>query len=137
MKKKKIIVIGSGRLGSGIAAKLSSLSKEVAIIDCDDHSFRKLDDAYSGEQVVGDATDTAVLEDAGIKEARLVAITTNDDNVNILLAHVCFYVYNVPEIYVRLSDAEKGVLLENTTIQAIYPFHLSLEAFLTSYQGEK
>ena len=137
MKKNKIIVIGSGRLGSGIAAKLSELGKEVAIIDCDDRSFRKLNDTYSGQQFVGDATNTSVLENSGIEEALLVAITTNDDNINILLAHVCFYLYNVPEIYVRLSDSDKGVLISNTTIHLIYPYNLSLDKFMSTYQGNE
>jgi trk system potassium uptake protein TrkA len=46
------------------------------------------------------------------------------------LAHLCFYVYNVPRIFVRLSDTDKGKLLDGTNIKAIYPFNLSYDEFM-------
>jgi trk system potassium uptake protein len=57
MKRNKFIVIGSGRLGANIATKMSELGEDVIIIDATDDSFRKLQDSFSGYQVVGDATD--------------------------------------------------------------------------------
>jgi trk system potassium uptake protein TrkA len=131
MKKNKTLVIGSGRLGASIAGKLSDLGNDVLIMDKDGSSFRKLDDTYSGYDVVGDATDLSVLEnEALIHEANEVIITTDSDNVNLFIAHVCFYIYDVPHIYVRFSDTDKGKLIENTTIQGIYPFTLSIEDFM-------
>lgn len=130
MKRNKFIVIGSGRLGSNIATKMSELGEDVIIIDATDDSFRKLQESFSGYQVVGDATDLSVLENSYIKHAKTVVITTDSDNTNIYLAHICYYVYNVPHIFVRLSDTDKGRLLEGTYIKAIYPFTLSLNEFI-------
>ena len=130
MKRNKFIVIGSGRLGSNIATSMSELGEDVIIIDAMEDSFRKLQESFSGYEVVGDATDLSVLENAYIKEANTVVITTDNDNVNIFLAHICFYVYNVPKIFVRLSDTDKGKLLDGTTIKAIYPFNLSYSEFM-------
>ncbi len=136
MKRNKFIVIGSGRLGSNIATSMSELGEDVIIIDAEDDSFRKLQESFSGYQVVGDGTDLTVLENAYIKHAKTVVITTDSDNVNIYLAHVCFYVYNVPKIFVRLSDTDKGKLLEGTSIRAIYPFNLSYSEFMDLNDGE-
>ena len=130
MKRNKFIVIGSGRLGSNIATSMSELGEDVIIIDAVDDSFRKLQESFSGYQVAGDATDLTVLENSYIKQAKAVVITTDSDNVNIYLAHICFYVYNVPKIFVRLSDTDKGKLLDGTTIKAIYPFNLSYSEFM-------
>jgi trk system potassium uptake protein TrkA len=130
MKRNKFIVIGSGRLGSNIATSMSELGEDVIIIDAIDDSFRKLQESFSGYQVVGDATDLTILENSYIKQAKTAVITTDSDNVNIYLAHICFYVYNVPKIFVRLSDTDKGKLLEGTTIKAIYPFNLSYSEFM-------
>jgi trk system potassium uptake protein TrkA len=123
-------VIGSGRLGSNIATTMSEHGEDVIIIDAQDDSFRKLQESFSGYQVVGDATDLSVLENSYIKHAKTVVITTDSDNVNIYLAHLCFYVYNVPRIFVRLSDTDKGKLLDGTNIKAIYPFNLSYDEFM-------
>jgi trk system potassium uptake protein len=137
MKRNKFLVIGSGRLGSNIATRMSELGEDVIIIDATDDSFRKLQESFSGYQVVGDATDLSVLENAYIKHAKAVVITTDSDNVNIYLAHICYYIYNVPNIYVRLADTDKGELLEGTSIKAIYPFTLSLGEFMELYSEEE
>jgi trk system potassium uptake protein TrkA len=137
MKRNKFLVIGSGRLGSNIATKMSELGEDVIIIDATDDSFRKLQESFSGYQVVGDATDLSVLENAYIKHAKTVVITTDSDNVNIFLSHICYYIYNVPNIFVRLADTDKGELLEGTTIKAIYPFILSLGEFMELYNEEE
>ena len=137
MKRNKVIVIGSGRLGSNIAGELSQSGEDVLIVDSNNDSFRKLSDTFTGYEVVGDATDLNVLENAYIKQAKTVAIVTNDDNINIYLSHVCYYIYDVPNIYVRLSDIDKGRLIEGTSIKAIYPFNLSIEEFLRLNKGEE
>lgn len=134
MKRNKFIVIGCGRLGANIATKMSEVGEDVIIIDSTDDAFRKLQESFSGYEIVGDATDLSVLENAYIKHAKTVVITTDSDNTNIYLAHVCYYVYNVPRIFVRLSDTDKGRLLEGTYIKAIYPFTLSLSEFMDQYQ---
>lgn len=136
MKRNKFIVIGSGRLGGNIATKMSELGEDVIVIDATEDSFRKLQESFSGYQVVGDATDMTVLENAYIKQAKTVVLTTDSDNVNIFLAHVCYYIYNVPNIFVRLEDTDKGKLLEGTSIKAIYPFKLSFNEFLEMSKEE-
>ncbi len=137
MKRNKFIVIGSGRLGGNIATKMSEAGEDVIVIDATEDSFRKLQESFSGYQVVGDATDMTVLENSYIKEAKTVVLTTDSDNVNVFLAHVCYYIYNVPNIFVRLEDTDKGKLLEGTAIQAIYPFKLSFNEFLELSKEEE
>jgi trk system potassium uptake protein TrkA len=137
MKRNKFIVIGSGRLGGNIATKMSEAGEDVIVIDATEDSFRKLQESFSGYQVVGDATDMTVLENAYIKQAKTVVLTTDSDNVNIFLAHVCYYIYNVPNIFARLEDTDKGKLLEGTAIRAIYPFKLSFNEFLEMSKEEE
>lgn len=137
MKRNKFIVIGSSRLGSNIATKMSELGDDVIIIDKNENAFRKLKESFSGYQVIGDATDLSILENSYIKHARTVVVTTNSDNVSIFLAHICYYIYNVPKIFVRLSDIDKGYLLEGTTIKPIFPFSLSFTEFMSSYNQEE
>ncbi|HAX03082.1 MAG: hypothetical protein A2Y45_06580 [Tenericutes bacterium GWC2_34_14] len=130
MKRTKSIVIGSGRLGASIAAMLSDQGKDVIIVDKEQASFRKLNETFSGYDVIGDATDMSVLEnEASIHEADEVIITTDSDNVNLFIAHLCYYMYHVPHIYVRFTDNDKGVLVEKTNIQTIFPFVLSIDDF--------
>ena len=128
--KYKTIVVGSGRLGANIARHLSKLGESVDVIDIDPDAFRKISDDFSGNTIVGDATDLSTLDLIELKDAKRIVIVTGDDNYNVYVAHVALHFYDVPLIYVRLYDVAKGKLIEGTRIKPIYPFNLSLEAFL-------
>ena len=129
--RNKILILGCGRLGASIANKSSARGENVIVVDAIAGSFERLDDNFSGYKVVGDATDTSLLEeDAYIKTASEVVITTGDDNVNLLLAHLCAVLYQVPSVYVRFDDPDRAALIAGyPNIKAIYPFELSLGKF--------
>ena len=128
--KYKTIVVGSGRLGANIARHLSKSGESVDIIDIDQDAFRKISDDFSGNTIIGDATDLTTLDMIELKNAKRIVVVTGDDNINIYLAHVALNFYDVPLIYIRLFDVSKGKLIEGSRIKPIYPFNLSLEAFL-------
>ena len=127
--KNSVIIVGCGRLGSSLATKLSMAGQDVVVLDASEKSFRKLPETFSGFQLVGDGTDVNNLEYAGIKEAKMVLATTDDDNVNLFVAQVADRVYEIDRVYIRLNDADKSTLLENTHVVAVYPFLLSMAAF--------
>jgi trk system potassium uptake protein TrkA len=127
--RNKVLIIGCGRLGANIAALASEKGQNVLVIDRSSSAFDRLPESFSGYKLVGDATDLSLLEEAYIKTAKEVVIATGDDNVNLFLAHVACVIYEVPSIYVRLDDPERGALLSGLKIKAIYPFELSINKF--------
>lgn len=127
MKKNDCLVIGMSNFGRNIAQELNSMGKNVTVIDRNEEIFDFMDE-FSGFMVKGDATDPTVLESNGIKNAYMVVITTNDDNTNIFLAHLCEKVYKVPEIFCRVADTEKNILLDEN-IKIINPFSLCMDYF--------
>ncbi|HNY74620.1 MAG TPA: TrkA family potassium uptake protein [Bacilli bacterium] len=127
--RNKVLIIGCGRLGTNIAALASEKGQNVIVVDRNHNSFDRLPESFSGYRVTGDATDLSLLEEAYIKTAKEVVITTGDDNVNLFLAHVACLIYEVPSIYVRLDDPERGALLNGLKVKAIYPFELSINKF--------
>lgn len=128
-----IIVIGIGKLGANIAKELSSKGENVLCIDENEQAFNKLDE-FSGFTQVGDATDLNFLEKQGIAKAKAVVITTDSDDTNVYLAHVCFLIFNVLHIFIRLDDADKSKLLKDTPVIATYPFLLSLDRFKEEFE---
>ncbi|MCR4855334.1 MAG: NAD-binding protein [Erysipelotrichaceae bacterium] len=120
------IVIGAGRLGGTIARSLNKESN-VLIVDKNKNKFSKLQD-YSGFVEAGDATDLEFLEKIGIRRADRFIAVTDDDNVNIFLADVCCRMYNVKEIYIKLKDSRRRVLVDER-VTCICPFDLSLDFF--------
>lgn len=131
MRRNKIIIVGCGRLGSSIASMLYKQGNDVILIDKNKSAFNKLLNAFGGYEIVGDATDLELLEKLYIKQAKEVILVTGNDNVNLYLSHICFYLYDVPNIYIRQEDNDKRKLIENTTIKAIHPFLLSVDNYFS------
>ena len=127
--RNRTFVIGCGRLGASIANYASQQGEDVVVLDEHKASFTKLDDSFTGYSIVCDATDSSDLEEAGIKNALEVVIATGDDNANLFLAHICHDIYEVPNIFVRFDDPEKGLLIQGKKIKPIYPFQLSRDRF--------
>ena len=128
MKKNECIVIGMGRLGTTIAKKLNKIGYNVTIIDKNAETFEYMED-FSGFMINDDATDLTVLENNGVRDVDTIIITTNDDNTNIFIAHVCKKLYNIPNIYCRIADTDKNILLQDYGIKIINPFSLCLDYF--------
>jgi Trk K+ transport system NAD-binding subunit len=78
------IVIGGGRVGRAAGAAFAEAGVPFSIVE--QRPDRVRDPAH---YVVGDAAELAVLEQARIREASSVVITTHDDDVNVYLAIYC------------------------------------------------
>ena len=128
-KRKNVIVVGCSRFGGKLAGSLSSLGYNVTIIDKNENSFLKLPDNYSGYEVCADGTDANILKENGIESTQIFIAVTESENANILAAKIASEIFNVPEVYLRLTNVEKDSLITNENIKAIYPFKLSIDEF--------
>ena len=135
--KNKTIICGCSSLGATITNKYSSEGKNLMVIDIEPKNFERLSDRFSGYTIVGNVSDLAVLEEAGIASAKEIVITTDNDNLNLFVAHIARKIYGVPNIYVRLSEPDNEVLLKGMDIKAIYPLELSYDKFNLLRGGRK
>lgn len=79
-----IIIIGGGKLGSGLAKSLSEENHNITVIDRNENLVNSIVEKYDVQGVVGSGTIRGVLEDAGVKKSDLVIATTETDENNIL-----------------------------------------------------
>ncbi len=63
-----VIVVGCGRVGSGLAVSLTAEGHSVAVIDKNVRAFRRLKD-WGGQRLVGSGFDRDDLEKAGAERA--------------------------------------------------------------------
>jgi Trk K+ transport system NAD-binding subunit len=78
------VVIGGGRVGRALSRSLLAAGIDHRVVE---REGTRVPDA--ARYVIGDATDLAVLRQAGIDRAESVAITTHDDDANVYLALYC------------------------------------------------
>src|SRR5690606_32865453 len=98
---KRFIVIGLGNFGNFLARRLHELGQEVVAID----QRPEVVDAigpHVGRAVVGDATQRAVLEEAGARASDAAVISTGDNLAASILALLAVRDTGVKEIFVKV-----------------------------------
>ena len=115
----KTIIVGCGRMGSGLARKLESQGVEVTIIDTNLDAFELLGTDFKGKKIVGIGFDQDVLTQAKINMVDSVVACTNSDETNALIARIAQNIYRVPKVIARLYDAHKAEIYHSLGIQTI------------------
>lgn len=108
----RIIVVGCGRTGSLLARSLSEKGHQVVVVDDDPSRFWRLGPQFAGRTVEGVGFDRDVLIRAGIEDADGVAVVTDDDMTNLIVARAARWHFQVPNVVARLFDPERAVLYE-------------------------
>ena len=103
-----IIIVGCGRVGSGLGVELTEQGHSVAIIDRNPKAFRRLPDDWNGTTVVGSGFDRDDLDAAKARDATALAAVTSGDNSNILTARIARETYAIPNVVARIYDPRRA-----------------------------
>jgi trk system potassium uptake protein TrkA len=100
----RVIVVGCGRVGAGIAERLAREGHSVTVIDISTEAFTRLEEDFPGEAVRGDGADEDVLRRAGADGADLFFALTEGDNRNVLSAQLATETFKIPQVVVKIND---------------------------------
>jgi trk system potassium uptake protein len=125
-----VVVVGCGRVGSGLAATLESEGHSVAVIDRQARSFRRLPPDFKGRTVLGVGFDRQRLKEAGIEEAGALAAVTNGDNSNIVVARVAREAFEVEHVVARIYDSRRAAIYERLGIPTVATVQWTTERVL-------
>jgi trk system potassium uptake protein TrkA len=115
----KIVIIGCGRMGSGLAQMLSLRGHNVTVVDRDAAAFENLGPTFTGQTVVGIGFDRDVLEAADIRRADGLASVTNSDEANIVAARLAREHFHVPRVVARVVEPHKAEIYRRLGLQTI------------------
>ncbi|MFZ5618393.1 MAG: Trk system potassium transporter TrkA, partial [Pseudomonadota bacterium] len=101
----RIIICGAGRVGFGIARRLSAEKHEVTVVDQSKELVRTLSERLDVRGVVGNGSYPDVLAEAGAREADLMIAVTVSDEVNMIACQVAHSLFNVPTKIARIRAA--------------------------------
>ena len=134
----KVIVIGSGRVGSAVALDLKAAGWEVTVIDEREEALGRLGDNWTGEFIVGHGMDLQLLRDAGIDDADAVVVTTDGDNSNIVIGQMAKKQFNVPSVVIRVLDPARAEFYTSRGLNVVCPTSsaiASLTSAVRAYEG--
>jgi trk system potassium uptake protein TrkA len=117
----RILIIGCGRLGAGLAQTLNLRGHSVVVVDSDPLAFERLGPAFKGKTVAGVGFDRDVLLKAGIERADCLAAVTASDDANVVAARLASQVFRVPKVIARLYDPRKAEIYRRLGLQTIAP----------------
>jgi trk system potassium uptake protein TrkA len=100
----RTVIVGSGRVGAGLAGTLAKLGHDVTILDTRTDAFRRLDPGFAGQALRGDGTDEATLRRAGAEGADGFFALTNGDNRNVLAAQLAAETFGIPHVVAKIND---------------------------------
>ncbi len=114
-----VVVVGCGRVGSGLGMSLTREGHSVAILDRNPQAFRRLPDDWNGQQVEGSGFDRDDLERAGATRADALAAVTSGDNTNILTVRIARETYAIDRVVARIYDPRRAEIYQRLGIPTV------------------
>lgn len=108
-----VIIAGGGRTGSQLALVLISGGHKVLVLEHRREMLTSLHQELPTEVIYeGNATDPAVLEQAGIRKANVIAACTSDDPANLALCFLARKMFGVPRTIARVNNPRNAWLFD-------------------------
>jgi trk system potassium uptake protein len=123
----KIMIIGCGRMGAGLALFLARSGHQVSVLDNDPAAFERLGIGFKGPTLLGDALGREALVSGGIDQADALAALTPSDNINIVVARLAREMFKVPKVIARMYDPRQSEIYRRLGVQTISPVSLSIQ----------
>jgi trk/ktr system potassium uptake protein len=117
----KILIVGCGRTGSGLAKSMILRGHQVTVVDRDPASFENLGDQFKGRTLVGVGFDRQVLISAGIQQADAMAAVMANDEANVVAARIGKMIFRIPRVVARLNDPRQAEIYRRLGLQTISP----------------
>ena len=91
-----IIICGAGRVGYGIAEKLSAERNSVTIVDISPELIQTVTTELDVRGIVGHGSYPSVLKEAGAETADMIIAVTYSDEVNMIACQIAHSLFGTP-----------------------------------------
>lgn len=102
----KFLILGAGRVGSGLAEMLVLEKNDVTVVDTDSEALGRLQERFDLRTVFGHANSLDVLVSAGIEEAEMLIAVTSNDELNLTACKLAQIHFNVPQRIARVRSPQ-------------------------------
>ena len=100
-----VVIAGGGKVGANVARSLIAMEHEVTLVEQRRDRVAQLEEEFGHAAMLGDATEIAVLERAGIaRPPDLVLAVTGDDEDNLVISQLAREGYGVEKVIARVND---------------------------------
>lgn len=115
----KIVIVGSGRVGSVLAEAYDAAGHQVVILDLSTRAFDRLPAEFRGRAVRGDGTDEDTLRRVGAGDADVFLALTEGDNRNVMAAQVATEKLGIGKVLAKINDPVRAAAYAELGIATI------------------
>jgi trk system potassium uptake protein TrkA len=115
----KVTIIGCGRVGARLAARLAQSGNEVTVIDIKRDAFVRLGADFPGATLQGSGLDVEVLKRAKIEQCDVVLALTGGDNRNLMVAQMVKIQHNIARVVARLHDPVRAAKYRELGVETL------------------
>jgi len=114
----RVLIIGSGRVGREVAARLENRGENVVVIENDETAIERA--RSEGLTVrMGDGTNVDTLRSAGIESAKTVVAATGSDEVNLFIGQQATTNFDVETVICRANDPDNVEAFDDLGVSTI------------------
>jgi trk system potassium uptake protein TrkA len=114
----KVVVVGGGRSGTDLSARLSRAGHTVTLIDRDKAVAGRAFEQFGIATLIGDATDALVLREAEVEQADVLAALLRRDADNLAIALLAREI-GVKRVMVRMRDPAYRAVYKSAGVQEV------------------
>ena len=91
-----IIICGAGRVGYGIARRLSAENNSVTVVDLSADLVQSISTELDVRGIVGNGSHPSILKQAGAETTDMIIAVTYSDEVNMVACQICHSLFGMP-----------------------------------------
>ena len=106
-----VIIVGGGRTGTELAKSLLAEGHQIKVIEERMPIVERLQQEVDDALIIrGEPSSPAILEEAGIRQAQVLAAVTREDEANLVVATLARFEFGVPRIIARVNNPKNAWL---------------------------
>lgn len=106
-----VIIVGGGNTGSYLAHMLLENGHTVRVIEERPALLEKLRQELPAETLIaGDGASPTLLEQAGARQANVLAAVTGNDETNLVISSLARFEFNIPRVIGRINNPKNAWL---------------------------
>ncbi len=108
-----VLIAGGGRTGTRLASLLLNEKYQIRLIENRRELLGHLHQELPTEVIYeGNAIDPSILEQAGIRDANVLAAVTSDDSTNLVICFLAKTMFGVPRTIARVNNPSNAWLFD-------------------------
>ncbi len=122
----RIVILGSGRVGSRLANALVDKGHTLVVIDENVRKFKAIEDHADIQRIEGNIFHDEISDRAFSEKADIFIVVTGKDNVNVMVAQAIQSKYHIKNILIRIFDPDLADVYRMLGFEIICPTNYTI-----------